>query len=346
MPRRGPFVDIEKKDHQILNHLKLNEGIGFNQLWRKLKKDEIGMSYSTLSKVLKRLKDGEYVDIDVKTTVQKIPRHSYYKTKSGRVYEQHLGDKIRSSSFPAKKIIKAHKSNLKLNQAIIGEMPYTCEIELSSHDLTHEKEEEISKLIETFSDILIPNIAESLNKAYSGSLSLLTKGSIEDSKNYLKKALSFNLRLSIIFDGYNIAINKNWQDKLEKELADLYSARAIFDPTEMELIYCWLNGILGQILYPNNFDYDLTDLDGWAKLITNFSNEWRKERDIPLLDEEKVKEFLKEQMRKGFISFKATKLNTNILQFHRKFPEMHVDESYSFLLGLISSLKSMTENVS
>lgn len=343
MPRRGPFVDIEKKDHQILNHLKLNEGTGFNQLWRMLKKDGISMSYSTLSKVLKRLKDGEYIESDVNSTGQKIPSHYYYKTKSGRVYEQHLSDKIRQASFPAKKIIKAHKSNLKLNQVIIGEIPYTCEIELSSPNLTHEKEEEISNLIETFSDILIPNIAESLNKAYSGALSLLTKGSIEDSKNYLRKALSFNLRLSIMFDGYNVAIKKNWQDKLKKELADLYSTKTIFDPTEIELLFCWLNGILGQILYANNFDYDLADLDGWAKLITNFSNEWRKKRDIPSLDEKKVKDFLKEQLRKGFISFKPTKLNTNILQFHRKFPEMHVDESYSFLLGLISSLKSMNE---
>ena len=191
MVRRGPFVDMENKDLEILSHLSLDKGIGFNELWRTLKKDGLGMSFSTLSNVLKRLRKENYVNVDMKTSDQKIPRHHYCKTKSGFEYERHINDKINTFSFPTKRIIKSHKSEIKFNQMIVGEMPYTCEIDLSSSYLTKEKEEKISGLIETFGDTLIPNIAETLSKAYSGFTSLLGRGSIEESVDYLKKALSF-----------------------------------------------------------------------------------------------------------------------------------------------------------
>ncbi len=345
MTRRGPFIEIEKKDYEILKHLELNTGTGFNELWRKLKDNGISMSFSTMSKVLKRLRDENHVDIDVRISGYKIPKHLYYKTEQGLEYQQHLDDKIRLSLIPAKRIVKAHKSDIKFNQVIIGEMPYTCEIELSSPNLTSNKEGEISRLVETFSDILIPNVAESLNKAYSGSLSLLSRGSIKESTDFLKKALSFNLRLSIIFDGYKITINKKWQDSIEEELKDLYSSNTINVPSEMELFYCWINGILNQIFHADNSPYDMSDLDGWAEFIKNFSNKWRKEKNIPPLEVAKIKEFLKDQIGKGNMSFKPIRFNSNLLQINQKLPETHISESYSFLLGLMSSLKEMEKNV-
>ena len=345
MTRRGPYVDTEKQNYEILRHLFLDKGIGFNELWRALKQDEIGMSYSTLSRILKRLLNEEYVEVDKETHGQKIPKHLYYKTKSGVECEQHIADKIRLFTFPSKKIVKAHKSEIKFNQEILGEIPYTCEIELSSSELTKEKEEDISKLIETFSDVLISNIAESLNKAYSGFISLLGEGSIEDSIIHLKKALSFNLRLTMIFDGHRVALNENWFKNVQRELEDLNVPNTIKNPSDMELLSCWIFGLISQIFHSEDFKYDLSDLNGWSRFITNFSNQWRKEKGIPPLEEQKVMDFLEEQVRKGSMSIKPFHVSSGILQFHEKLPELHMDESYSFLLGLISSLKSMAESV-
>ncbi len=345
MPRRGPYVDKEKQDFEILRHLSSDKKVGFNELWRMLKQDDIGMSYSTLSRILKRLLNEEYVAVTKETISQKIPRHLYYKTESGIEYQQHLEDKIRLFDFPTRKIVKVHKSEIKFNQEILGEIPYTCEIRLSSQKLTKEKEEEISKLIETSSDILLSNIAESLNKAYSDFITLLGKGEIEDGINHLKKALSFNLRLTIIFDGYRVAISKDWQKKVQQELEDLNIPNAIKIPSDMELLSSWIYGLINQIFHPDDFQYDLSNLNGWSRFITDCTNKWRKDKGIPALEEQSVKAFLEEQVEKGTISIKPINVSSGILQFHEKIPDLHMDESYSFLLGLISSLKSMAENV-
>ena len=346
MPRRGPHIDTEKQDFEILRHLSSDKKIGFNELWRILKQDDIGMSYSTLSRILKRLLNEEYITVNKETIGQKIPRHLYYKTKSGIEYQQHLEDEIRLFEFPTRKIVRVHKSEIKFNQEVLGEIPYTCEIQLSSPKLTKEKEEEISKLIETSGDILISNIAESLNKAYSDFISLIGKGEIKDGINHLKKALSFNLRLTILFDGYRVAISKDWLKKVQQELEDLNMLYAIKNPSDMELLSSWIYGLISQIFHPDDFQYDLSNLNGWSKFITDCTNKWRKEKGIPALEEKSVKEFLEEQVEKGAISIKPINVSSGILQFHEKIPDLHADESYSFLLGLISSLKSMAENVS
>ncbi|MEM3017784.1 MAG: hypothetical protein QXO25_02780, partial [Candidatus Bathyarchaeia archaeon] len=62
MTRPGPIASTEEQDLKVLTHLRREIGIGFNELWRRIKTDGHGVSYSTLSNTLKRLRAHEYIE--------------------------------------------------------------------------------------------------------------------------------------------------------------------------------------------------------------------------------------------------------------------------------------------
>jgi DNA-binding HxlR family transcriptional regulator len=122
MTRPGPIANIEEQDLQVLNCLSLENGVGFNELWRKLKAKGRGVSYTTLSNTLKRLESQKCVDYQVEKARKKIPQHIYSKTKHGVDYQLHLNDKFRLSMSKTRKIVKARKGQIKYNQIILGEL--------------------------------------------------------------------------------------------------------------------------------------------------------------------------------------------------------------------------------
>ncbi len=63
MISRGPIPQPDKQDQMIISRLSTKKGIGFNQLWRQLKNDNMSLSFSTLSKTLKRLINQHYVKL-------------------------------------------------------------------------------------------------------------------------------------------------------------------------------------------------------------------------------------------------------------------------------------------
>ena len=88
----------------------------------------------------------------------------------------------------------------------------------------------------------------------------------------------------------------------------------------------------------------MTKISGWAQLITERSNKIRAEKKLPLLDKEQVQLHLNEQIDKGMISITPVHVDTGIIQFHDRLPSPEPEESYSFLLGLTSTLKSIFES--
>ena len=343
MTRPGPIANIEEQDLQTLNFLPQESGVGFNELWRRLKAGGHSVSYSTLSKTLKRLQSQGYVDFIVETEKRKIPQHVYTKTGHGQEYELHLSDKLRLSLADTKKIVKARRGEIKYNQAILGEIPYTCEIELSAPSLTQEKEEAITTFAGTVGDTVTSNIAEILNQAYSGFISLLGDGKKSEAFDYLKKALAFKLKLTIAFDGSRAALDDHLQRTLEYNEELSTAVQAINTPSYTELLSCWIYSLLNIIIPAEKFPYDLTKISGWAQLITERSNKIRTEKKLPLLDQEQVQLHLNEQIDKGMISITPVHVDTGIIQFHDRLPSPEPEESYSFLLGLTSTLKSMFE---
>ena len=342
--RPGPIANIEDQDLQVLSHLGKEKGIGFNELWRRLKSDGHGVSYSTLSNTLKRLRSRAFVDITVEQANRKIPQHTYSITDQGQEYELHLSDKFKLSLVETKKIVKARKGEIRYNQVILGEMPYTCEIELSSPSLTKEKEEEITQFAGTVGDTVTSNIAESLNQAYSGFIALLGGGKKKEAFDYLKKALAFKLKLTIAFDGSRANVDEAWQQTLKDDEEISTAIQAINTPSHAELLSCWIFSLLNIVFPHERLKYDLSKIDGWAQLVTDRSNKIRAEKKLPLLDEKQVQLYLREQNGKGAISLTPVHVDTGIMQFHDKVPETEPDDSYSFLLGLTSTLKTMFES--
>ncbi len=346
MTRPGPIVNIEDQDLQVLTQLPQDRGIGFNELWRRLKSSGRGVSYSTLSNTLKRLRSQGYVDFIVEGAKRKIPQHIYSKTEQGLEYELHLNDKLKLSMVKTKKIVKARRGEIKYNRVILGEMPYTCEIEMSAPSLTREKEEEITKFAGTVGDTVISNVAETLNQAYSGFIALLGDGRKKEAFDYLKRALSFKLKLTIAFDGGRAAIDAIGQQILEDEGELSTAVQAINTPSYTELLSCWIYSLLNILFPTGRFPYDLTKAEGWAKLVTERSNTIRTEKNLPILDQRQVQLYLKEQIDQGLMSITPVHIDTGIIQFHNKLPSPEPEESYSFLLGLTSTLKTMFEDMS
>lgn len=344
MTRPGPIANIEEQDLQVLNCLSLENGVGFNELWRKLKANGHGVSYTTLSNTLKRLESQKCVNYQVEEARKKIPQHIYSKTKHGVDYQLHLNDKLRLSMSKTKKIVKARKGQIKYNQIILGELPYTCEIELAASNLTKEKEESITDFMGTVGDTVTSNVAETLNLAYSGFIALLSRGNKKEAFEYLKKALRFKLKFTLAFDGSRASVDETWKKTLENQ-DDLTNAiQAINTPSYTELLSCWMFGLLNIIFPSKDSQFDLSNIDGWTKLITERSNRIRTEKKLPLLNENQVKIFLKEQIENGDISIRPIHLDTGIMQFHDRVPSQELEDSYSFVLGLTSSLKNMLES--
>ncbi|MBS7622062.1 hypothetical protein KEJ39_00070 [Candidatus Bathyarchaeota archaeon] len=345
MTRPGPIASTEEQDLKVLTHLRRDSGVGFNELWRRIKTDGHGVSYSTLSNTLKRLRTHDYVEFVTVGARKKIPQHMYYKTERGRDYELHLNDKLRLSLAEPKKIVKARRGEIRYNQVIFGEVPYTCEIELSAPNLTREKEEAITAFAGTVGDTVTANIAETLNQAYSGFISLLGSGKREEAFDHLKRALGFKLKLTIAFDGSRVAVDEAWQQPLKDQNALSTVANSINTPSYMELLSCWIFSLLS-IIFPNEkHPYDLTEVEGWAQLVTERSNKIRSEKRLPLLKLAQVRQYLKEQIDEGKISITPVHLDTGIMQFHDEIPRSDPEESYSFILGLTSTLKTMIEGL-
>jgi len=344
MTRPGPIANIEEQDLQVLNCLSIENGVGFNELWRKLKAKGHGVSYTTLSNTLKRLESQKCVNYQVEEGRKKIPQHIYSKTKHGVDYQLHLNDKIRLSMSKTRKIVKARKGQIKYNQIILGELPYTCEIELASSNLTKEKEESITDFMGTVGDTVTSNVAETLNLAYSGFIALLSKGNKKEAFDYLKKALRFKLKFTVAFDGGRASIDEAWKKTLENQNELTNAIQAINRPSHTELLSCWIFGLLNIIFPSEKNQFDLSNIDGWTKLITERSNSIRSEKKLPLLNENQVRIYLQEQIENGDISIRPINLDTGIMQFHDRVSGQESEDSYSFVLGLTSSLKSMLEN--
>lgn len=343
MTRPGPRASIEEQDLQVLTHLQ-QIGIGFNELWRKLKSSGHGVSYTTLSRTLRRLLSQGYIGFVVVESQKKIPRHIYSKTEHGRDYELHLNDKLGLSMAKTRRIVKARRGEIRYDKMILGRIPYTCEIELSAPNLTKEKENEITEFAGTVGDTITSNIAESLNQAYSGFIALLGDGKMKEAFDYLQKALAFKFKLTIAFDGHRVAADDAWQENLvdKQELAT--ATQAINTPSYTELFGCWIFSVLNLLFPKQGFPYDLTKVDGWAQMITDHSNRIRAERKLPLLDQGQVYTYLRQQIDGGAISIVPTQITTGMLQFHNNVRSFEPDEPFSFMLGLASALKEIFES--
>jgi DNA-binding HxlR family transcriptional regulator len=344
LPRRGPLPRIEERHYQVLSHLPTDKGVGFNELWRKLKSENIGVSFSTLTRTLNSLRSEKCVKMDVSRLGNKIPSHLYSKTSLGAEYEELLRDKLGLLKASTKRVIKAHRAKIRYDEIIFGEIPYTCEVELSSKNLTEEKEKQISIFVGSVGETVVSSIAEILGRAYSGFISILGEGRTKEAVDYLKKMLSFNLRLTVAFDGHRVAFDESWDSLLQDEEELLNAIRAVKAPSYSELLGCWILSLLSPLMPAEKFPYDLTSIEGWTKLITDNGNKLRASKGLPLLSEQEVQLFLKEQMQRGAISIRLVRREFGLLEFHEKMPEPQPEEFYSFLLGLFSAMKSLLEN--
>lgn len=339
MARPATRASIEEQDLQVLAHLQQHAGAGFNELWRRLKTSGHSMSYTTLSKTLRRLLSQGYVGFAVTESQKKIPRHAYSKNEHGREYELYLNDKLGFSIANTKRIVKARRGEIRYDQMILGRIPYTCEIELSAPNLTREKEEEIAEFTGTVGDTITSNIAESLNQAYSGFIALLGDGKTKEAFDYLRGALAFKFKLVIAFNGNRVAADDSWQQSPADERELIAAIQAINTPSYTELFGCRIYSLLNILFPKQDFSYDLTRVEGWAQMITERSNRIRRERNLPLLDQARVQTYLNEQIEKGTISIVPVHLTTGMLQLHDDLQSPESDESFSFMLGLASALR-------
>jgi len=336
--KRGPLPNREQQQQVVLTHLPTETGVGFNELWRRLKSDGAGMSFSTLTKALKSLSKEDCISVDLHGSQSKIPRHLYKKTESGIAYERYLGDKHGLQSVPTRRIVKIHKGEIRYDRIIFGEIPYTCEVELSSPDLDKKKEEEISRFVQTASNAVVPTVAEIMNKAYTGFIALLREGSKREAVRFLSNAFSFKLRLTLVYDGGKTRLDEDLSSLLqnEKELSEITEATT--QPSYVELLGCWLLSLLKPLVPPERFPYDLAGNESWARLITDQSNRWRREKGFPLLEETDVRRYLEEQIEKGFISIRPIHSEYGMLEFNEKMPEPQPEQFYSFMLSLLGSI--------
>ncbi|MGQ9543636.1 MAG: hypothetical protein ACUVTM_06095 [Candidatus Bathyarchaeia archaeon] len=343
MTKPGPIPNFEGQDLQVLTHLTQDRGLGFNQLWRKLKANGYSISYSTLSNTLKRLSSQGYIEYSIEETKRKIPHHLYMKTEQGAEYEQHLNYKHGLAMGATRKIVKARRGELKYNQIILGEMPYTCEVELSPPPPTRDKEEEISRFVGAVGDTVISNIAESMNGAYSKFFNLLGEGKNEGAINHLKRALSFKLKLTLTFDGCKVAMDPSLHDTLQSLEETSSALQIIRKPSYTEMLSCQIFSLLNMIFSTERLPYDLTKVDGWSELITDYSNKIRVGKNLPLLDKETVKRYLQEQVDKGLISITPVHVESGIIHLHDKM-RVEPEEFYSFMVGLTSNLRALFED--
>ncbi|MEM3380586.1 MAG: PadR family transcriptional regulator [Candidatus Bathyarchaeia archaeon] len=343
MTKPGPIPNFDGQDLQVLTHLPQDRGLGFNSLWRILKSKGYSISYSTLSNTLKRLRAQGYIEYSIEETKRKIPHHLYRKTEQGAEYEQHLNYKLGLTMGEAKKIVNARRGELKYNQIILGEVPYTCEVEISPPPPSKNKEDEITRFIGAVGDTVISNIAENMNGAYSKFFNLLGRGYSEDALNHLRRALSFKLKLTLTFDGCKASMDPNLYKELHSSEEASAALQLVKNPSYTEILSCQIFSILNMIFSPERLPYDLSKVDGWSEMIADYSNKIRAGKGLPLLDKEIVKRYLQEQIDKGSISIMPVKVDSGIIQFHDKM-EAEPEEFYSFMVGLTSNLRALFED--
>ncbi|MEM4246601.1 MAG: hypothetical protein QW390_04835 [Candidatus Bathyarchaeia archaeon] len=340
MPRRGPFPETEKQDLSTLSTIPEDSGIGFNELWRRLKQKGTSLSYTTLAKTLKRLTKADYVQVRVKRGKAKIAQRAYTKTSQGKAYEQHLASKLRASSVPSKSFIKVREGSIKYGQIIFSSFPFTYELELSAPKADEKAEENITRLVGDMGETLIHNVAEILNATYSKFLTDFSTGSLRRAFNGLKEGLNFQLRLTLAFDGRRVKLDKIAERMQENEDELLSALQAIRTPSQTELLGCWIMTLLSPLIPPQDFPYDLSSVDGWAKLIEEYGNRWRRSKGVPPLKRSDIEGYLKELIQRGQLAIRPIRLNSGILEF-KEMPEPQPEEFYSFLLSIFSGMKSL-----
>lgn len=340
MITRGPIPQPDKQDQTIISHLSTKKGIGFNQLWRQLKNDNMSLSFSTLSKTLKRLINQHYVQVKEIHGPLKIPQRLYTKTSHGAEYQQHLESKLGILESPTKHIIKVQQGTIQYNQQIFSNFPFSYELDLSAPSIDKQTEKIITTYIDDMGETVIHNIAEILNKTYSTFLHSFVENSMQKAFTQLQDGLNFQLKLTLAFDGKRLRLD-DISTQLQTEENDLLHAiKAITVPSQTELLGCWIMTLLSPLLPQKDFPYDLSTLDGWATLIEEYGNRWRKEKGVPLLKKKDIKEYLQELIQKGDLSLQPIKVTSRLLNFN-KLPAPQPEEFYSFLLTIFSSMKSI-----
>jgi len=341
--RRGPFPEPEKQNSLILQNLSTEKPVGFNELWRSLKRGDISLSFTTLAKTLKRLMKDDYVQMTIKRGKTKIPKRLYAKTRRGAEYEQHLQGKLGFSDVSAKRIIRVREGTIKYNDIIFSNFPFTYELELSSANVDKEAENTISKFVGDMGETLIHNLAEILNKAYSRFLSSFSEGSAKDAFTLLKEGLAFRFRVTLAFDGRRVRLDPIAQRIQSNEDEYLHAVHAVKTPSYTELLGCWMLTLLSPLIPPEEFRYDLATVEGWANLIEEYGNRWRRNKGVPLLKRDEIAAYLNDLVAKGEISIRPVRVASGLLEFKRM-PEPQPEEFYSFLLSLFSGMKSVLED--
>ena len=342
MPRRGPFPEPEKQNLTILSKLSTESGIGFNELWRKLKQSNISLSFTTLTKTLRRLVKENYVQVKIKKGKAKISKRIYTKTALGSTYEKHLSSKLGFSKTPLKRILKIREGSIKYNQVIFSNFPFTYELELSSPKIDKDVEENIAKFVGDIGETLIHNIAEIMNRTYSNFLSSFVTGSVKDAFKNLKNGLDFRLKMTLAFDGRHVRFDEVTKRMQTNEDELLQSLHAIKIPSQTELLGCWMLTLLSPLMSPEDFSYDLSNVKEWARLIENYGNRWRRSKGVPLLKKNDVEEYLSGLIQKGDLAIRPFHATLGLLEF-KEIPEPQPEEFYAFLSSIFSGMKSILE---
>jgi DNA-binding PadR family transcriptional regulator len=339
-----PLLNEESKRLLVLRHVPFEGGKGFNEIWRALKRDGVGLSYSTLSGALKALVEEGYVEFR-NVAGGGIPKRLYRKTSGGVEYELHLEGKTRVTGKSVKRIIKAKSAPTEYGQAIFSRFPFTFEIELSAEQIAGESEEALTRFVGDMGETLVHNMAEILNRAYTNFLSCLADGRSSEAVESLRRGLGFRLKLTYVFDGDRVKVDRVWSRLSTGEKELLEAGKSVLNPSYSEIMGAWLLSFL-RPLNPEQLErFDLTRLEGWAELITEHGNQWRRVRGVPLLKKTRVYEYLKQLTSTGRLSIKPFKFNGATLEFNGM-PEPKPHEFYAFLAGMFSSIKTFLEGES
>lgn len=329
MVKRGPYPELEKQNMLILARIGEDNPIGFNELWRKLKQDDVSLSFTTLAKTLKRLQNEHYVQMFIRRGKAKISRRLYSKTSLGFEYEQHLQGKLSVLNGSGKRIIKVHEGSIKYNQMVFSNFPFSYELEMSSPSIDKETENSISKFIGDIGETIIHNLAEILNNTYSRFLSSFAEGSVKEAFNQLKNGLNFRFRITLAFDGRRVVLDEIASKIQDNENELLNAIQAIKVPSHTELLGCWIMTLLSPLIPPEEFTYNLKTVEGWAQLIEEYGNKWRRNKGVPLLKRNDVEHYLNDLINKGELSIKPVNVASGLLEF-KEMPEPQPEEFYSF----------------
>ncbi|MEM2902667.1 MAG: hypothetical protein QXO32_08080 [Candidatus Bathyarchaeia archaeon] len=342
MPK--PLLDEEPKRLLVLRHVPFEGEKGFNEIWRTLKRDGVSLSYSTLSRALKTLVEEGCVEFR-RVAGGGIPKKLYRKTGRGVEYELHLEGKTRITGKSVRRIIKAKSTPAEYGQAIFSRFPFTFEIELSADQVAEESEEALTRFAGDMGETIVHNMAEILNHAYTNFLSCLADGRSSEAVESLRRGLGFRLKLTYVFDGDRVKVDRVWSRLSTGEKQLIEAGKSILNPSYAEIMGAWLLSFL-RPLNPEQLErFDLTKLEGWAELIAEHGNQWRRVKGVPLLKKTRVYEYLKRLTSTGRLLIKPFKFDGATLEFNGM-PEPKPHEFYAFLAGMFSSIKTFLEGES